>query len=163
MVNVITMEEREAGKKKRGFAKFKEDVGKVSKKVGAGLKKGGEAAVGLAKTALRDPALRRVAKEAAISGLDWLAGHPLADKLSYGKAKELKPHITNVVEAVDTKMGPDYFGPPANWTNGKATLPNSMRRPPAVPPKREAPTIPTKSPASQKRPRADRGSDELYV
>lgn len=157
------MEEREEGKKKRGFAKFKEDAKKVGKKVGKVLKKGGEVAVGLAKTALRDPAIRRVAKEAAIGGLGWLAGHPLADKLSYGKAKDAKPHISNVVEAIDTAMGPSYFGPPANWTNGRATLPNSMRRPPTVPPKRTPPKIPTKSPASQKRPKADKASDELYV
>lgn len=163
MAKVITMEEREAGKKKRGFAKFKEDAKKVGKKVGKVLKKGGEAVVGLAKTALRDPAIRRVTKEAAISGLNWLAGHPLAGKLSYGTAKEAKPHIAKVVEAIDTTMGPSYFGAPANWTNGKATLPNSMRRPPTVPPKRVAPKIPTKSPASQKRPKADKASDELYV
>ncbi len=157
------MEEREAGKKKRGFAKFKEDAKKVGKKVGAGLKKGGEVAVGLAKTALRDPAIRRVAKEAVVGGLSWLAGHPLADKLSYGKAKDAKPHIANVVEAIDTHMGPAYFGAPANWTNGRATLPNSMRRPPTVPPKRVAPAIASPSPASLKRPKADRASDELYA
>lgn len=160
MAKVITMEEREAGKKKRGFAKFKEDVGKVSKKVGAGLKKGGEAAAGLAKTALRDPALRQFAKEAAIGGLHWLAGHPLADKLSYGKAKELKPWVGPIVEAADAYAGPNYFGPQTNFGFDGATR---RHAPPPLPSPRKPPLILTKSPASLKRPRADRASDELYV
>jgi hypothetical protein len=132
MVNVITMEEREAGKKKRGFAKFKEDAKKVGKKVGAGIKKGGEAAVGLAKTALRDPALRQFAKEKAVEGLSWLAGHPLADKLSYGKAKDLKPWVGPVVEAGDAYAGPSYFGPQTNFGFANATKPNTVDRTPTL-------------------------------
>lgn len=148
MVNVITMAEREAGKKKRGFAKFKEDAKKVGKKVGKVLKKGGEIAAGVAKTALRDPALRQFAKDKAIAGLSWLAGHPLADKLSYGKAKDLKPWVGPVVEASDAYAGPRYFGEPADFGFVHATKPNTVHRtptlslPPSPKPGRK-PTTPT--------------------
>lgn len=148
MAKVITMEEREAGKKKRGFAKFKENAKKVGKKVGEGLKKGGEVAVGLAKTALRDPALRQFAKENAIAGLSWLAGHPLADKLSYGKAKDLKPWVGPIVEASDAYAGPRYFGEQTNFGFANATRPNTVsgaptRSPPPSPRPKRKPTTPT--------------------
>lgn len=126
------MEEREAGKKKRGFAKFKEDAKKVGKKVGKTLKKGAEIATGVVKTALRDPALRQLAKEAAIGGLGWLAGHPLADKLSYGKAKDLKPWVGPIVEASDAYAGPDYFGPQTSFGFAGATKPNTVNRTPKL-------------------------------
>ena len=132
MVNVISMAEREEGKKKRGFAKFKEDAKKVGKKVGKTLQKGAEIATGVAKTALRDPALRQFAKEKAIAGLSWLAGHPLADKLSYGKAKDLKPWVGPVVEAGDAYAGPHYFGPQANFGFANATRPNTVNRTPTL-------------------------------
>ena len=148
MAKVITMEEREAGKKKRGFAKFKEDAKKVGKKVGKTIRKGTEIATGVVKTALRDPALRQFAKEKAISGLSWLAGHPLADKLSYGKAKDLKPWVGPVVEAGDAYAGPAYFGPQTNFGFANATKPNTVNRtptlslPPSPKPVRK-PTTPT--------------------
>lgn len=177
MAKVITMEEREAGKKKRGFAKFKADAKKVSKKVGKVLKKGGEVVKGVANHALSNPKFREFAKEKLKNGLYWLAGHPLADKLSYGNSKELKNWVDPVVEASDSYTGPTYFGPRTNF-NFKPTAPNmvgkkppvipnkspaSQNQKPPVPPKKKPPPIPTKSPASQKSPTAGRASNELYV
>lgn len=115
MVNVMTMEEREAGKKKRGFAKFKEDAKRVGKKVGKVVKKGIKVATGVAGVALRDPTIREFAKDKVKEGLHWLAGHPLADELSYGKVKKLKPWVDTVVDASDIYMGPEYFGPQTSF------------------------------------------------
>jgi len=162
MAKVITMEEREAGRKLRGIKKFGKKVRKVAKEIGEGIEKGAKTVKEVAKHALSNPQFRNFAKEKLKSGLYWLAGHPLADKLSYGNSKELKNWVDPIVEASDSYTGPKYFGRKTNF-GFKPTAPNTVSKAPPVPPKRPAktpPKIPTKSPAFIK---AQAQNDALYA
>lgn len=143
MANVITMKEREAGKKKRGFAKFKENAKRVGKKVGAGLKKvgaglkkGAAAAGRFAIEAAKDPLVQK----AAIAGASYLANQYLpgsaafASQLLYGASKPLKSPANSVVDIQMEKVNdkPHFFQnkPFAEYNPPMAHNPAPVRIPP---------------------------------
>jgi hypothetical protein len=117
-VNVMTMEERMAGKKLRGLAKFKEDVKKVGKKVGAGIKKGSKAVGKFIVDKAKDPAVQKKVLLAAATAAGNYFGGPMAGAAAgkiadygYGALKKSKTPsgpVTDIqMEKVNT--GPRYY------------------------------------------------------